>query len=252
MDGCVARIGRLLPGFVELSEGVNAPVRGIASTDNGEVKVIAKKVSPRVLGVELICAAYGRAAGLQIPEPLVLIDDAGATHFGSLDIDHPSLFQFMSASDASTHPCLIDWPGLLPAACFDELIVNPDRHDGNLLYDGRSFTLIDHDLCLPYGMLPEAAFKPDDANVLLNLAIEALPKDDLSKRRMLKEANEWLASLDDSMFDKARASLEGVCTAAVQIQLVSFLRDRLNYLTDLINDKVNPNQRRLDFANDKF
>ncbi|MEW2971007.1 hypothetical protein AB1A96_03380 [Pseudomonas juntendi] len=251
MDGGLARIGRLLPGFHELSEGVNSPVRGIAATDAGEVTVIAKKVSLRVLGVELACAVYGRAAGLPIPEPLVLLDDAGALHFGSVDISHPSLAQFISLSDTSAHSHLVDWPGLLSAACFDELIVNPDRHEGNLLYDGQSFTLIDHDLCMPHGMVPTSAFTPDDANVLLKLAIDALPKDDLSKRRMLKDANSWIASLEDHMVDSAEAAMDGVCTSAIQSQLTSFLRLRLAKLSDLITDKVNPEQGRLSLANDK-
>lgn len=251
MDGGLARIGHLLPGFHELSEGVNAPVRGIAATDTGEVTVIAKKVSLRVLGVELACAAYGRAAGLPIPEPLVLFDDAGSLHFGSVDIGHPSLAQFIRLSDTSVHNHLIDWPGLVSAACFDELIVNPDRHDGNLLYDGQTFTLIDHDLCLPHGMNPASAFIPDDANVLLKLAIEALPRDDLSKRRMLKDANSWLSSLEDQMIDHVEAAMNGVCTPALQSQLTSFLRARLSKLSDLISDKINPEQGRLNFANDK-
>jgi len=249
MDGSTVRIGRLLPGFQELDEGVNAPVRGIASTDDGEITVIAKKVSPRVLAVELICAIYGRAAGLPIPEPLVLFDATGVLHFGSVDMQHPSLAKFVRVSDTSLHSYLLEWPGLIAAACFDELMVNPDRHEGNLLYDGVTFTLIDHDLCLPQGMSPDLPFLPADANVLFKILLDSLPVDDLSKRRLIKDADDWLGNLDDLMVERASSATRDACTSVIQSQLISFVRARLLKLADLISEKVNPDQGRL-FAND--
>jgi len=241
------RTGRLLPGYQELSEGVNAPVRGIAATDNGEISVIAKKVGSRVLAVELICAAYGRAAGLPIPEPLILIDEKHQFHFGSADTGHPSLAHFVNAEDASLIKTLSEWPGLVAAACFDELVVNPDRHDGNLLYDGESFTLIDHDLCLPHGMQPESTFGPEGANILLKILIDSIPTDELSKRRALKEIEAWIADKSDISMDGASLALNGACTPDTQNQLLSFIKARLIKLADLLNDKVKPEQRRLEY-----
>lgn len=245
-QGTLLRTGRLLPGYVPLDEGVNSPVRGIAWVENGEVSVIAKKVGARVLAVEALCAVYGRAAGLPIPEPLILYDEHIGWMFGSADVGHPNLSQFVNTHNDIVHQRLLEWPGLTSAACFDELIVNTDRHDGNILYDGSVFTLIDHDLCLPYGMKAEAAMPSHNQNVLLDILIAALPEGDLGKRRLLKDADAWISELDGSAEREAEKAIDGVCTQEIQDQLVSFVRARLCKLSDILSEKVNPAQGRLD------
>lgn len=247
MEEVKIRVGRLLPGYQFLSEGINAPVRGMAALEDGEVAVIAKKIGARALAVELVCAYYGRSVGLPIPEPLLLVDDEEEYHFGSVDIGHPSLAQFVRSDDTAVHDELLQWPDLIKAACFDELVVNPDRHNGNLLYDGERFSLIDHDLCIPSGMSPTAPFTPDDANALLFLKIESLPLDDLARRRLLKEAEDWIRSHPDAVISESALALDGICTPAIQSHLVSFLRDRLAVLSDLLHAKINPEQGRINW-----
>jgi hypothetical protein len=162
-------VGRLLPGAQEVGHGANRPVRGIAATASGEIAVVAKRVSTREIAVEIICAAIGRAAGLPIPEPVLLMDHEDVWHYGSVDSSHPNLSRFVCTDDASILGELERWPSLLPAACFDELIANPDRHDGNLLYDGSGFFLIDHGLCIPLGMNPQERSDDYHLNRLLDL-----------------------------------------------------------------------------------
>lgn len=240
------RTGRLLPGYVLLDDGVNAPMRGIASTDDGEIAVIAKKVGTRVLAVEALCAVYGRAAGLPIPEPLMIFHEEMGWMFGSADVGHPNLNRFVRLDSVAVRQKLLAWPDLLPAACFDELVVNFDRHDGNILFDGLDFTLIDHDLCIPHGMRADAAMPSNQSNELLDIIIKALPEGDLSKRKLLNDSNAWISEREEASAIAANDALAGVCTNQVKDQLVSFVKDRLPKLSGLLSAKINPDQGRFD------
>lgn len=239
------RMGRLLPGYVSLEDGVNAPLRGIVDTDDGEMSAIVKKLGSRTLAVEILCAVYGRSIGLPIPEPLIVFDEDLGWLFGSLDVGHPNLSKFVSISSLAIREKLIAWPGLISAACFDELIVNGDRHDGNILFDGIDFTLIDHDMCLPYGMNAADSMPSHHSNILLDMLIAALPEGDLSKRKLINESNAWIAQRSPSEAGEAGRSIVGVCTDEHQDRLVSFVNERLNTLADLVLAKVNPEQGRL-------
>lgn len=240
------RTGRLLPGYVLLDDGVNAPMRGIASTDEGEISVIAKKVGARVLAVEALCALYGRSVGLPIPEPLMIFDEDLGWMFGSADVGHPNLNRFVQLDSLSVRKKLLAWPDLLSAACFDELVVNFDRHDGNILFDGLDFTLIDHDLCIPHGMRSDEAMPAHQSNELLDIIIEGLPAGDLSKRKLLNDSSAWIADRNESWTAVADDALTGVCTSQVKDQLVSFVRERLPRLASLLSTKINPDQGRFD------
>lgn len=241
------RVGRLLPGGAEVGEGANRPIRGIAATQAGEVAVIAKQVSSREIAVEVICAVLGRAAGLPIPEPLLLIDSNNVWHYASADIGHPNLAQYVSTQDSSVLDELEKWPGLLSAACFDELIANPDRHDGNLLYDGAGFFLIDHGLCIPHGM-PAAELSDDyHSNQLLDLHINTC-RDEVAKQRSVNSSRAWVMENGErSIGEAAQAAAEGLDGASQQ-QLLSFLKGRVAILGDLLHDRIKPSQqRRLSF-----
>jgi hypothetical protein len=239
------RIGRLLPGYVCLDDGVNAPVRGMAETDSGEISVIAKKLGARALAVEILCAVYGRGIGLPIPEPLMIFDDDLGWLYGSVDVGHPNLAKFISTDSATIREKLLAWPAILPAACFDELVVNSDRHDGNILFDGLDFTLVDHDMCLPSGMASGDEMSQHHSNILLDILLEALPEGDLGKRKLLKDSDAWIATRHPEEASSARASIDGVCTEDVQNRLTSFINERLLVLSSLMAIKVNPDQGRL-------
>lgn len=238
------RICRLLPGYVVIEDGVNAPVRGIADTGDGEISVIAKKLGPRTLAVEILCAVYGRSVGLPIPEPMMIFDDELGWLFGSVDVGHPNLAKLARISNPAIQEKLVAWPELLAAACFDELIVNSDRHDGNILFDGLDFTLIDHDMCLPHGMGASDAMPDHHSNILLDILLASLPEGDLAKRRLIKDSNTWIAERDSDGVCQAGSSIVGVCASDVQDGLISFVGERLGALTNLISNKVNPEQGR--------
>lgn len=238
----VVRIGRLLPGGAEVGEGANRPLRCIAATHSGEVAVIAKKLAIREIAVEVVCAAVGRAAGLPIPEPLLLVDDEQSWYYGSVDVGHPNLAQYVTSSDASILEELEKWPSLLYAACFDELIANPDRHDGNLLYDGTGFFLIDHGMCIPQGMSAEDTSDDYHNNQLLELKIGAC-NDDISTQRAASGAREWtIKSGAPSIELVDQATVEHIELKPKE-ELLSFLKSRIIVLGDLLHDRIKPSQQ---------
>lgn len=233
------RVGRLLPGGQLVGEGANQPWRGIAATVAGEVAVIAKRISNREMAVEVVCAALGRSAGLPIPEPLLLLDSANEWHFGSADTGHPNISQFVSSQDNSILDELERWPELLAAACFDELIANPDRHDGNILFNGQGFLLIDHGLCLPLGMPPSDSSDDYYANRFLELAISAC-RDDLSTERAARRAAEWAEQKPIAAVEQTEKSIFEHFESKTQNQLISFLKERIAGLGDMLHDKIKP------------
>ncbi|ROM62414.1 hypothetical protein BK653_26845 [Pseudomonas brassicacearum] len=233
------RVGRLLPGGQLVGEGANQPWRGIAATAAGEVAVIAKKISGREMAVEVICAVLGRSAGLPVPEPLLLLDSANEWHFGSADTGHPNLSQFVSSQDRSILDELERWPELLAAACFDELIANPDRHDGNILFNGQDFLLIDHGLCIPLGMKPSDATDDYYLNRLLDLAIRAC-RDDLSAERTARRASEWAECKPKLAVEETEKSIYEQFESKTQNHLISFLKERISNLGDMLHHKIQP------------
>ncbi|MHC8299582.1 hypothetical protein [Pseudomonas sp. ZS1P83] len=233
------RVGRLLPGGQLVGEGANQPWRGIAATVAGEVAVIAKKISTREIAVEVICAALGRSAGLPVPEPLLLLDSANEWHFGSADTGHPNLSQFVSSQDNAILDELERWPELLAAACFDELIANPDRHDGNILFNGQGFLLIDHGLCLPSGMKPSDSTDDYYSNRFLDLAISAC-RDDLSTERAARRVSEWAEHKPILAVEETEKSISEHFESKTQNQLISFLKERITSLGDMLHHKIKP------------
>ena len=238
----LVRIGRLLPGGTEVGEGSNRPVRCVAATHFGEVTVIAKKLPVREIAVEVVCAAVGRAAGLPIPEPLLLVDDQQVWHYGSADMGHPNLAQYVSASDSSVLDELKKWPALLHAACFDELIANPDRHDGNLLYDGAGFFLIDHGMCIPHSMSATDTSDDYHNNQLLDLQINTC-SDDISTQRAVSGAQEWIKNSGASSIELADQAMVEHIELKPKEELLSFLRSRIAILGDLLHDRIKPSQQ---------
>lgn len=241
------RVGRLLPGAQEVGEGANFPVRGIAATADGEIAVIAKKLCGREIAVEVICAALGRAAGIPIPEPLILLDTNNCWHFGSAEAAHPNLSQFVSYQDFSVQDELENWPDLLAAACFDELIANPDRHDGNILYDGTGFFLIDHGLCIPHGMQPNDRSEDYHTNRLLDVLMNVC-RDELSQQRAVNTSREWVKNKSIPAASSAERTVSEQLNPEARDQLISFLRTRISILGDLLHEKIKPSQGSLNLG----
>lgn len=133
-----------------------------------ETSAIIKRLPERSLAVECLCAQIGRALGLPIPRPMILIDRQRSLWFGAERLPHPDLRQLGAMSALARQ--LSAWAHLADACAFDGWIANDDRNQGNLLTDGRGrFWLIDHERALAPDQAPTAPC----FNALLAFAVSA-------------------------------------------------------------------------------
>lgn len=123
-----------------------APV-GVGATQSVHVGLaaIAKKATarqPHIIGNELVCNLLARILMLPCP-PGALLDNNGETYFCSLNFNTAgqSLPPASPGLIVGTYPEL-SWGITL----FDILVMNPDRHNGNISYDAKTkeVTIFDH------------------------------------------------------------------------------------------------------------
>jgi hypothetical protein len=130
--------------------------------------MIVKLLNSQVTAaVELSCALAARELKLPVPRPGLVV--AEREHLPGLPDSVPGKFlllvgshyqrpdAFMAAVTAGGGEAAEDhiWRTVCesqtgaPAAAFDELVANADRHCENILFDGSQWWLFDHDLALP-------------------------------------------------------------------------------------------------------
>ncbi|MCK9468233.1 MAG: hypothetical protein M0Q49_02345 [Porticoccaceae bacterium] len=143
-----------------ISEGHDAETYLVALLTERPTKAYVKLVdnSHQVLA-ELVCAQLGRAIGLFIPEPMLILVDGRRVPEGSRFRGDHRFWAFASrqvADDAITVESSIRtgraarilqrWTRFNAAVAFDEWVANEDRNLGNLVYSPRhdDIALIDH------------------------------------------------------------------------------------------------------------
>lgn len=123
---------------------------GDALTNEGDVRLYLKKVTPFEMVAECLCVVLGASVGLPVL-PTYLVQDPdnllkSGVLLGSLDAQIPSFKRVvqLQGNDAAV-AAIKSWQTIYEAAIFDELILNSDRNTGNLLWDGsEQWHLIDH------------------------------------------------------------------------------------------------------------
>jgi hypothetical protein len=217
-------------------DGIRGAVRGIVRLGEGSVEAFVKILDAREVLVECVCALLGRARGLNVPEPLVVLvpgaylsDGADKVGFGSVAVAHGSLRPWMAnVGDAAVLRRLRAWAGLVPAACFDEWIANPDRHAGNILFDGKDeFWLIDHGLAIAAGVSSDRAV----VNTLFAVAVDGLGEADklLLKSKALGVVDAMVeqpvgSTLDDLPRDVLIGTIIGDVTAWLDARKTHLMR----------------------------
>ncbi len=183
-------------GAQPVQEGVCETWKGTIYTSTGDPTISFVKILPnRQLISEIVCALIGRAIGLKIPRPfLVKIDKnvlpnsqiwvagmASCFGYGSEDAGLPNFKRAIVGQSLKNQSrlksILQSWPDYRRVALFDELVANPDRHIGNLLFDGKDkFWLIDHSHALtgPNWTPNDLRFDAQVENILLQTIIYGL------------------------------------------------------------------------------
>lgn len=194
--------------------------------EDNVITAYIKRLPPRLLLVELVCACLGRSVGLPIPCPIIA-DWQGIQVFGSQALDHRDLRVWLRIQDLKVEILkqFEKWCHLPGAVVFDEWVANRDRNQGNLLTDGEgNFWLIDHERAIPEGLLPS---DPSPANWLAQFA-RATHIDDIARRSLLDAALKWLWFHSPHMheLDVQEQIGDSEC-------LCQFLRQRVKYLERL-------------------
>lgn len=248
------RIGRLLPGGAIVEEGQHRPIKGVAilPTDNGnteEVVVFAKQISSRSISTEITCAALGRCLLLPIPEPVILFDENDLPFFGSVDTAYPSFSQYINDTlDKSVLEKLESWPLLRKAAYFDEWIAMDDRHNGNLLFNGDGFYLIDHESAIPPGLSPEQSGIEYYSNQLLQISSGLLDrKNELAVQMAANEARAWSVSSRQESIENLDEVLSSSIQEKTKNQMLSFLAARIEVLGDILYEQIKPKQVQMNY-----
>ena len=174
--------------------------------------MIVKRIpSPVVAAVEIACGLAARELRLNVPMPGLVV--AEREDLPDLDEDVPgqrfllvgSHYQrpdALFAEVVANHPAAEEliWDrvcGTLVArqgAAWDELIANPDRHSENLLFDGSTWWLFDHDQALA----PAAQYVADESDQQKRLEALAFNASE----------NQLVEQLKQRLRDEIRAILE--------------------------------------------
>ncbi|HHS9879370.1 TPA: HipA family kinase [Klebsiella aerogenes] len=247
------RAGRLLPGGVFIDEGQHRPLKGFAllpTNDGGneEVVVYAKEMSLRDISTEVTCAALGRCLNLPIPEPVILFDQSNTPYFGSVDISYPSFTHYINNSaDKSVSDKLASWPMLQEASYFDEWIAMDDRHNGNLLYNGDEFYLIDHESAIPQGLASHQSGIDYYSNQLLQIANSLLDRtNDIAVQKSANDARAWSVTKKSSI-NTLQNELSDRIQEKTKNQLISFLSARIEVLGDILYEQIKPQQTQMNY-----
>jgi hypothetical protein len=150
--------------------------------------------------IELACALAARELRLPVPRPGLVVAERSllpgvpdsvrgdvllliGSHYQRPDAFMASVTaNGDEAAEDHIWRTLCDSPTAAPAAAFDELVANADRHCENVLFDGVQWWLFDHDLALP----PASSYVAEPTLTERRLeAIEFMAKANQVAREML-------------------------------------------------------------------
>ena len=230
--------------------GVSPLWRGLIFTQsNREIRAYIKDVPLCELVSEVVCGVVGRALGLPVPRPFIVVNvkhefdlPRDTFLFASEDLGHPSMRRLVEREGHGVFDMLASWSRLYEATVFDEWIANPDRNQGNLLVQGADdFVLIDHALAAGgSGSVPDHMISV--TNTLANFILQRIGHVGAAKLR--QQAMESAHSFMQLMFTQL-SQLEDACTfwygaeSAEKnrvAQVLAFLLLRAIYVPKLISE----------------
>ena len=139
-----------------VGEGVSGAQRALVRLSGTTSRCIVKWLNHRSIAVECFCSVLGDVLSLPSVPPVVVVDPRDKSLlFGSLEIAYPSLSTRLRWVNEPSRAhldalaeILTQWAQLGHVICFDELVCNPDRNIGNVLWNGVDFFVIDHERAL--------------------------------------------------------------------------------------------------------
>ncbi|MFZ2725178.1 MAG: HipA family kinase [Methylococcaceae bacterium] len=240
------KFAELLIGWDKVNHSnVNPVYKGFIQIEHDDAPISAyfKIIPSRELLVESICTLLGRWLGLPMPEPYLLImspetcppeGNPDLPAFATVDMKQPSFNQRIwenKFSSAEVGKLIKQWSHVVSAATFDEWIGNTDRNAGNLLYDGKNITLIDHDKAINENHRCDIA---NNGNELFNVLRN---DDEVTKRYHVKNSKNEILSYGETPFNMLVAktfATEYYKNDKNTNNIIDFLRNRIGYLIEHI------------------
>lgn len=246
-------IGVMLPGARRFTnENINPTWKAHVKTHTGVLVAYVKRIPPRKIYIECVCALLGRLLDLPIPKPIIvkvtaenfsdIPEDKFALAFGSEDVGYPSFRRYIQNEEAWNK--LKEFSKTADIGLFDEWIANWDRNIGNFLYDGsKNFSFIDHENALdPQLKVDEAARDNQILSVIFAVQSE------FEKHKLIRNAQasfipqygEIPLSL---LSEKAHAG--SYLTDEEILSVINFLGKRIEHLDMLFSKRLSIKQQKL-------
>lgn len=236
-------------------QNINPTHKAVIFTELGKEEVVyCKEIPPREIFIESAIALIGRDLGISIPEPYLILAtpesypnyQEPSLLFGSKSIEYPNLFRKLSIlAKEQILPLLEEYDEEHGVAVFDEWTANPDRHFGNILFDGSNhFYFIDHEFCVPVGCQPTSII---GKNRLLN-EFKITKEQDKNKLSyidhcMKAHTPKCVSYALDNIADRTFA-LNFLEQSEIDY-LIQFLQSRVLYITNLLYQRLNIKQQPL-------
>lgn len=248
------QVGLMLPGSKSFNDNnnINQTYKSHVQTHEGVVQAYVKLIPNREIYIECVCAVIGRSLGLPIPKPLIV-----KVNHESLDNIEPGQHLLAFGSEDSVYPSLkrrgIDdelikklenFKQTLDIGVFDEWIANPDRHGGNILFDGsKNFTFIDHGLSISNNL---SADEPTENNIIADTLYTT--KSEFEKYKVNREVQSTIIPL----YSKIQLSLLSEKTYATSylksdevLFVINFLEERTRKINTLFEARLQLKQQGL-------
>ncbi|HHQ4518639.1 TPA: HipA family kinase [Aeromonas veronii] len=248
------KVGTMLPGGKPINDNgnINATFKAHVKTHKEVIVAYVKLIPEREIYIECVCAIIGRALGLPIPLPLIVKVDHDALNsiplgeyklaFGSEDSAYPSLKR-RGLNDELIDK-LSEVKKTLNIGVFDEWIANPDRHGGNILFDGSSdFVFIDHGLSIPKGCKSNHI---SEKNIIIDSFYK--PKSEFEKYKINRDAQSNITPqysnipftlISEKTYGTSYLSDEDV------VAVIDFLEERSCMLNTLLEQRLCLQQQEL-------
>lgn len=195
------------------------------------IPMIVKAVHSDVtMAVEVACGLAARQLHLNVPQPGLVVADRD--DLPELDDDIPgdrlllvgshyqrpdALFAEAMSNDAAAEELIwqkvCESPVAKQGAAFDELIANPDRHCENILFDGTTWWLFDHDQALA----PTASYaaQHEDTEARQQAIAHSAEVNLLAEQLARRYANQYMAIIEQSRrMDSGARRLRALATYA--------------------------------------
>ena len=246
------QLATALPGVEPVDNRKGNTVIGNISADHGVKRSCIKLLTIEGIAKEALSAVLASELNLPVKTPCYYVDICNIEPSSryARKVAFGAIYDQMASFPLNRYPEeeLRQWPGLLPAAVFDQWIANNDRLPGNMVYEKKnSYWLFDHDEAFPGYIKPS---QPIDSQ-LLKILVSAR-QTDFELRGIKKEAMSVVNRYREIDWERVFSLvLSGELPGSEPYfrKYIRFLQERTHCMEAILNEKLGVRQRETDFSN---